>query len=199
MDFQTANLIYGLLAIVGLVILAWLAVLAIAARFSETAADGLDSLRERLAPGAVAAAAIVAALAMAGSLYYSEVVHLVPCALCWFQRICMYPLVLLLGIAAFRRDIGIRVYAIPLAAIGAVISVYHLLLEWKILEVSLVCEVDNPCSSVLFRQFGFISLPFLALTAFLLVIAFLLIPERRRADKTAQGHSFGASVDEREA
>jgi disulfide bond formation protein DsbB len=97
----------------------------------------------------------------------------------------MYPLVLLLGIAAFRRDIGIRVYAIPLAAIGAVISVYHLLLEWRIVEVSLVCEVDNPCSAVLFRQFGFISLPFLALTAFLLIIAFLLIPHRRRTGEAA--------------
>jgi disulfide bond formation protein DsbB len=178
MDFETVTLIYGLLTIVGIVILLWLAVLAIAARFSDAAADGLESMRERLAPGAITAAAIVAVLAMGGSLYYSEIVHFVPCALCWFQRIAMYPLVLLLGIAAFRRDIGIRVYAIPLAAIGAVISVYHLLLEWKLVEVSLVCEVDNPCSSVLFRQFGFISLPFLALTAFLLIIAFLLIPHR---------------------
>jgi disulfide bond formation protein DsbB len=185
MDFQTVNLVYGLLTIVGIVILAWLAILAVAARFSDAAADGLEAMRERLAPGAIAAAAIVAALAMGGSLYYSEVVHLVPCALCWFQRICMYPLVLLLGIAAFRRDIGIRVYAIPLAAIGAVISVYHLLLEWHIVEVSLVCEVDNPCSTVLFRQFGFISLPFLALTAFLLIIAFLLIPHRRRSAEDA--------------
>ena len=69
---------------------------------------------------------------MGGSLYYSEVAHYTPCALCWYQRIAMYPLVLLLGIAAFRRDIGIRLYAIPLAAIGAVISAYHYLLEWGI-------------------------------------------------------------------
>jgi len=185
MSVQTVQLIYGLLAIVGIVILVWLAVLSIASRFSEAAADGLDSIRERLEPWAVPSAAIVALLAMVGSLYFSEIAKLPPCALCWFQRIAMYPLVLLLGIASFRRDVGIRVYAIPLAAIGATISVYHLLLEWRIVEVSLICEVDNPCSNVLFRQFGFISLPFLALTAFLLIIAFLLIPYRRRDSEAA--------------
>ena len=183
MDVIAVEQAYSLLAIVGIVILVWLAVLAIASRFSDAAADGLDAIRERLEPWAVTAAAIVATLATVGSLYFSEVAHFVPCALCWFQRIAMYPLVLLLWIAAFRRDTGIRIYAIPLAAIGAVISVYHLTLEWGLVEVSLVCEVSNPCSAVLFRQFGFISLPFLALTAFLLVIAFLLIPYRRHASE----------------
>jgi disulfide bond formation protein DsbB len=197
MDVQTVNQLYGLLAIVGIVIIIWLAVLGVAARFSDAAADGLDSIRERLGPWAVAAAAIVALLAMGGSLYYSEIAHFPPCALCWYQRIAMYPLVLLLGIAAFRRDIGIRIYAIPLAAIGAVISVYHLLLEWRIVDVSLVCSVDVPCSSVLFRQFGFISLPFLALTAFLLIIAFLLLPHRVAAvdPEGPEGEASSAAAD----
>lgn len=185
MDVIAVEQAYSLLAIVGIVIIVWLAVLAVASRFSDAAADGLDSIRERLERWAVPAAAIVAALATVGSLYFSEVAHFVPCALCWFQRIAMYPLVLLLGIAAFRRDVGIRVYAIPLAAVGAVISVYHLLLEWRIVEVTLVCSVDVPCSSVLFRQFGFISLPFLALTAFLLIIALLLIPYRSSGGSSA--------------
>ena len=66
---------------------------------------------------------------MAGSLYFSEVAHFVPCRLCWYQRIAMYPLVLLLGIATLRRDVGIRLYAIPLAAIGAAVSIYHVQLE----------------------------------------------------------------------
>jgi disulfide bond formation protein DsbB len=183
MDVQTVTLLYGLLAIVGIVILVWLAVLAIASRLSETAADGLDAMRERLSPWALPAAAIVALLAMGGSLYFSEIAHYTPCVLCWYQRIAMYPLVLLLGIAAFRRDIGIRIYAIPLAAIGAVISTYHYLLEWGIVPDSGACVVGVPCTQVWFRQFGFISLPFLALTAFLLIIAFLLIPYRQRADE----------------
>jgi disulfide bond formation protein DsbB len=195
MDFQTVTLLYGLLAVAGIVVLIWLAVLAVAARFSDSVADGFDGLRERVGPWAIAAGAIVALLAMGGSLYYSEVVHFEPCVLCWYQRIAMYPLVLLLGIAAWRRDVGIRLYAIPLAAIGAVISVYHLLLEWRIVEVSLVCSVDVPCSSVLFRQFGFISLPFLALTAFLLIIAFLLLPYRSAASHAADAPADAAPAD----
>jgi disulfide bond formation protein DsbB len=184
MDVQTVTLLYGLLAIVGIIILVWLGVLAIAARFSDGAADGLDAIRERLERWALPAAAIVAVLAMGGSLYYSEVAHYQPCVLCWYQRIAMYPLVLLLGIAAFRRDIGIRIYAIPLAAIGALIATYHYLLEWGIVPDSGACVVGIPCTQVWFRQFGFISLPFLALTAFLLIIAFLLIPYRRRSERT---------------
>ena len=140
-----------------------------------------DTVRRSVDGAELALAWVVALVATLGSLYFSEVADFIPCRLCWFQRIAMYPLALLLGIAAFRRDVGIRIYAIPLAAIGAVISIYHLALEWGLVEVSLVCEVDNPCSTVLFRQFGFISLPFLALTAFLLIIAFLLIPYRRGA------------------
>jgi disulfide bond formation protein DsbB len=185
MDVQTVTLVYGLLAIVGIVILIWLAVLGLASRFSDAAADGLDAIRERLEPWAVTAAAIVALLAMAGSLYFSEIAHYTPCVLCWYQRIAMYPLVLLLGIAAIRRDVGIRVYAIPLASIGAVIATYHYLLEWGVVPDSGACVVGIPCTQVWFRQFGFISLPFLALTAFLLIIAFLLIPYRRRSADAA--------------
>jgi disulfide bond formation protein DsbB len=178
MDVSTVTLLYGLLAIAGIVFLVWLAVLAVAARVSDTAEDGLDAMRERLARFALPGAAIVALLAMGGSLYYSEIVHYTPCTLCWYQRIAMYPLVLLLGIAAFRRDIGIRLYAIPLASIGALIAAYHYLLEWFPSLDTGACVVGVPCTQVWFRQFGFISLPFLALTAFLLVIALLLLPHR---------------------
>jgi len=90
----------------------------------------------------------------------------------------MYPLVLLLGIAAFRRDIGIRTYAIPLAAIGAAISAYHYLLEWFPQIDAGACQVGIPCTQVWFREFGFVSLPLLALVAFALVVALLLIPVR---------------------
>ncbi len=104
--------------------------------------------------------------------------HYQPCTLCWYQRIAMYPLVLLLGIAAWRRDLGVRVYAVPLAAIGAVISVYHYLLEWFPEIDTGACTVGIPCTQVWFRQFGFVSLPFLALIAFLLVIGLLLLARR---------------------
>ncbi len=82
---------------------------------------------------------------------------------------------LILGIAAWRRDLGVRVYAIPLAAVGAAISAYHYLLEWFPALDTGACTIGIPCTQVWFRQFGFVSLPLLALIAFLLVIAFLLM------------------------
>lgn len=189
MDVQTVILTYGILAVVGILILAWFGLMFVASRFSEDIAESYLNVRIRLTPYAVAAAFIVAAAAMTGSLYFSEIAHFPPCLLCWYQRIAMYPLVLLLGIAAFRRDIGIRVYAIPLALVGAAISTYHYFLEWFPEIDTGACVVGTPCTTVWFREFGFVSIPFLALIAFLLVITFLLIPVRGSANE-------GESVDE---
>ncbi len=74
--------------------------------------------------------AIVAGVAMLGSLYMSEVAHLIPCTDCWYQRIAMYPIAIILGIAAYRNDAKIRVYVAPLAVIGGIISIYHYLIQW---------------------------------------------------------------------
>jgi disulfide bond formation protein DsbB len=178
MDVLTVIFIYGVLALVGIVGLIWLASMFVAARVNESLARSFTDLRRTLAPLAIAGAWVAATLAMVGSLYFSEVAHYTPCTLCWYQRIAMYPLVLILAIAAWRRDLGIRRYAIPLAAVGAVISVYHYFLEWFPDLDTGVCSAGIPCTQVWFREFGFISLPFLALIAFLLVIAFLLIPQR---------------------
>ena len=73
----------------------------------------------------------VAAVATVGSLYLSEVVGFVPCLLCWYQRICMYPLSVILLVAAIRRDRAVRWYVVPLAAVGTVISTYHYAIEWR--------------------------------------------------------------------
>jgi disulfide bond formation protein DsbB len=175
---STVTFLYGLLAIAGILFLIWFAVMAVAARFSDDAEDGLDQLRERLEPHVLWMAFVVALLAMLGSLYFSEIAHYEPCRLCWYQRIGMYPLVLILGIAAWKRDTGVRIYAIPLAAIGAVISTYHYFLEWFPQIDTGGCSIVAPCTQVWFREFGFISLPLLALIAFLLVIGLLLIPFR---------------------
>jgi disulfide bond formation protein DsbB len=178
MDVSLVTFLYGVLAIVGIVTLIWLGVMVLVSRFSDAAHYGFEGLRERATPYALILAFIPALLAMVGSLYFSEIAHYAPCTLCWYQRIAMYPLVLLLGMAAARRDLGIRVYAIPLASIGAFISVYHYLLEWFPDLDTGACTVGIPCTQVWFRQFGFISMPFLALIAFLLVIAFLLLAHR---------------------
>ena len=178
MDVSMTILVYGVLALVGILILIWFGLMFVAAHLSESVNTSYAQLRRRLDPLAITGAWGVATLAMAGSLYFSEVAHYTPCTLCWYQRIAMYPLVLLLGIAAWKRDIGVRRYAIPLASIGAVVSAYHYLLEWFPQIDTGACKVGIPCTQVWFREFGFVSLPLLALTAFLLVITLLLIPPR---------------------
>ena len=179
MTVQTVETFYGLLALV-----AWAVILAVnglrlAGAVSQAGRDAVADLTEALAPHALWLAFVVALLATAGSLFFSEVAKFEPCLLCWYQRIAMYPLVVILGLAAWRRDGGAWVYAAALAAIGAVISTYHVLLEWFPSLSSGACDPDNPCTLVWFRVFGVFSLPTLALTAFLLIIT--LVTVRRRA------------------
>ncbi|MFD1177000.1 disulfide oxidoreductase [Paenibacillus puldeungensis] len=124
---------------------------------------------------------LVSLVATAGSLYLSEVLHYEPCKLCWFQRIFMYPQVILLGIAAYRNDRNIITYAIPLSAIGGSISLYHYA-EQKIPGLSqlLPCKIGVPCGVDYLGQgwLGFITIPFMALVAFILIILCLLAARR---------------------
>jgi disulfide bond formation protein DsbB len=140
---------------------------------------GRSELMQVVDEAALWLAFIVAAVATAGSLYFSEVANYVPCRLCWFQRIGMYPLAVILLIAAIRRDRAIRWYAMPLAAVGACVSMYHYLVEWHPRLEGDVCDPTNPCSLVWFREFGFVTLPFMALCGFAAILA-LLAPSRRR-------------------
>lgn len=130
--------------------------------------------------------ALVAAVAMAGSLYLSEGGHLVPCRLCWYQRTMMYPLAIILVIATFRRDWKIRAYAVPLAVIGAAVSIFHVLVEWyPSLESSTSCDPLNPCSALpLPRYAGFISIPTMAGSAFLFIAVVLLLARRPASPPT---------------
>lgn len=129
-------------------------------------------------------AALVAIVATAGSLYFSEVAGYVPCSLCWYQRIAMYPLAILLPIAAVRADDAIRPYAATLAGIGAAIAAYHSLLQRLPDLPSAACDLDNPCSLVHFERFGFITLPVMALVGFLAILT-LLLATRDRPEATA--------------
>ncbi|MEP7112061.1 MAG: disulfide bond formation protein B [Ilumatobacteraceae bacterium] len=148
-----------------------LAILIVVARVLHIGDDLLNSLK----PAALWLAWLIAAVAMAGSLYFSENANFVPCKLCWFQRIAMYPLALLLLIAAVRRDFAIRMYAVPLAVVGGAISTYHYLIEWRPSLGSGTCELTAPCTVPWFRQFGFISLPLMALCGFAAIIALLTL------------------------
>lgn len=118
---------------------------------------------------------LVALLAMAGSLYLSEVADLLPCSLCWYQRIAMYPLVVILGVGALRADLSVWRYGLPLSVIGLVIAAYHVTIQWRpALDIG-ACSVGAPCSGRYLAVFGFISIPTMAGAMFLLISTLLLL------------------------
>jgi disulfide bond formation protein DsbB len=127
-----------------------------------------------LGPGALWLAWLVAAVATAGSLIYSEVVHFIPCRLCWYQRIAMYPLAIILLVGAIRREVVVRYYALPLALIGLGISIYHYVIQMYPSLEGGSCDPTNPCSARYVEEFGFVSIPFMAGAGFI-VIAVLLM------------------------
>jgi disulfide bond formation protein DsbB len=118
----------------------------------------------------------IAVVATLGSLFFSEVMEFEPCKLCWYQRILMYPLVIILGIAAVKKDRNISVYVLPLTILGAAVSTYHYLLEktdW-IPSTSFSCGIV-PCDVDYINWLGFITIPFLALIAFVLITLIQLL------------------------
>lgn len=124
---------------------------------------------------------LVSIVATGGSLYFSEVMGFIPCALCWYQRIFMYPLVIILGIASFRSDRRIVSYVLPLSIIGGSIAFYHyFLVEQKLLGEleSPLCQVGVPCDTKYIEWLGFITIPFMSLVAFTL-ITILMVYVRR--------------------
>lgn len=118
---------------------------------------------------------IIALVATVGSLFFSEVMQLPPCVLCWYQRIAMYPLVLIIGIGIITRDGRMKVYALSLCLIGLAISIYHNLLYYGILPESIApCTQGISCTSRQIEWLGFITIPLMALTAFVSIALCLL-------------------------
>lgn len=129
-------------------------------------ADGLGAHAWWLLGGAW----IVSTIATTGSLYLSEGMGLEPCELCWYQRIAMYPLVVVLGVALLRRDAAVWKTAIPLAAVGALVSAYHVGVQWMPALEVMQCTGGTPCSLRYFVTFGFVTIPTMAGSAFLLIV-----------------------------
>jgi disulfide bond formation protein DsbB len=122
----------------------------------------------------------VAGVATLGSLYFSEVADYVPCRLCWYQRIAMYPIALIALVALIRRDRAARFYTVPLAAIGTAISTYHYLIERGVLEDTDSCSLFGPaCADVWFEELGFITLAFMAVCGFVALIVLNVVPAPR--------------------
>jgi disulfide bond formation protein DsbB len=137
----------------------------------------LNALRSGVEGYELWLAFVVASIATGGSLFFSEIAHFVPCELCWYQRICMYPLSITTLLAALFDDPRAARYLLPLPVVGAGVSVYHLLVENGVVGESLTCRISAPggCTVKWINEFGYMTIPTLALTAFALVFAFLLL------------------------
>jgi len=174
-DTESVSLFLALLAVVAELATLTAVVLAVGGRFSTTLANRRDQAVAAVAPSALTLAFLVAAVSTAGSLYFSEVADYPPCKLCWYQRYAMYPLVPILGIAAWKRLLWIRPFALVLAAIGPLISTYHILVERGIVKESTSCDPNNPCSLIWVEQLGYLTIPTMALSGFLLIFTLLAV------------------------
>lgn len=155
--------------------LAILLIVALAAIFSTRARRLVAEIRDTLAGAELWIAWLFAFVATAGSLFYSEVSEFIPCRLCWFQRIGMYPLAALLLIAAIRRDRrGGALYGLPPAVFGALTAIYHIYIEYNPEAETAGCKIGAPCATKWIDELGYITLPVLALTAFTAIIILLL-------------------------
>ena len=123
---------------------------------------------------------IIALISMVGSLFFSEVMNLPPCVLCWYQRIAMYPIVLTIGIGMITRDARMKSNAMPLSLIGLAISIYHNLLYYGILPESIApCTQGISCTSRQIEWLGFITIPLMALAAFVSIALCLLFYKKK--------------------
>ncbi|GAB4019553.1 MAG: hypothetical protein Fur0010_21620 [Bdellovibrio sp.] len=113
---------------------------------------------------------LTAAVATSGSLFFSDVMGFPPCVLCWYQRICMYPLVALLFVAIWSQDNKVIKYTLPLSVLGLFFSVYHNLIYYGVIPESLSpCREGVSCADVHIEWMGFLTIPLMSLIAFLII------------------------------
>jgi len=131
------------------------------------------------APTLISAAWLVATMATLGALFMSEIMDLAPCVLCWYQRIFMFPLVLILALGLFPFDPKVTRYAMPLAAIGLLVAGFHVLLTMGVIPEALApCRQGIPCKTIQIEWFGFVTIPLLSFMAFLTINGLLLAAYR---------------------
>ena len=158
-------------------------------------ASAADSLLDLVWSTSRHVALLAAWVATCGSLFFSEVLGWPPCELCWFQRILMYPLAVILAVAILRRDEGVHLYVLPFSVVGIGVSLYHHLLIKTNWFPPPSCSSGVPCNVDFLNWFGFITIPFLALIAFviitlaMLVWAFLQPPDAEPDDEAPVEHA----------
>jgi disulfide bond formation protein DsbB len=181
---RVATDFFLVLTILADVVVALAVVFGIAALLSRRARASLLAVAHYIGPqGALLAAWIVAIVTTLGSLYYSLHAGFIPCELCWYQRIAMYPLVVVLGVGWLRADGKAWITALPFVAVGAPLSLYHWLVERvPSFAESSSCSVVAPCTAPYFEKLGFVTLAWMCLSSFLLIgtlLALSVLAQRR--------------------
>jgi disulfide bond formation protein DsbB len=181
---------FSVLGVIGQVLVALMLLVGLLALFGVR--GPLDWVRRVLWGYELWAAFVVAAIATGGSLFYSEIANFQPCELCWFQRICMYPLSILTLLMAWNNDNRAARYLLPLPIVGACVSIYHMLIQYGAISEPKACTVSavGGCATNWIANrpdatFGYLSIPTLALTAFLLLIGFLVLATVDTTEETA--------------
>jgi disulfide bond formation protein DsbB len=184
--------VFSGLGVAGQVIVGLLLLLALLALLGVRAP--LDRIRRLLWGYELWAAFIVAAVATGGSLFFSLIANFLPCELCWYQRICMYPLSILSLILAWHGDNRAARYLLPLPVVGAGVSIYHMLIAYGAIHEPTTCQASAPGTGCAFNwlaiphadeSFGYLQIPTLALTGFLLLIGFLVLATTGETDEAA--------------
>jgi disulfide bond formation protein DsbB len=121
---------------------------------------------------------LVAIGAVASSLFYSEIAHFVPCLLCWWQRVLLYPQAIILFVALLANDPRVRKYCAVLSGTGVAVAIYHTYLQFGGNDLLPCSATGVSCDHVYFLTYGYITIPTMSLTAFALILLFCLLPRK---------------------
>tara|TARA_B100001996_G_scaffold223313_1_gene171817 strand:+ start:758 stop:1324 length:567 start_codon:yes stop_codon:yes gene_type:complete len=173
---EALNKIFSILAIASIGISSIIILSHLYAKLFPSKSSIISNFNKLIHDNAVIFSWAIATLASLGSLFYSEISGFIPCTYCWYERIAMYPLVAILGIGMLRKNKEIWIYGLPFSLIGLIISIYHYQLQIIPDQQSGACSGEASCSGSWIMEFGFITMPFMALSTFLLISVLLLIP-----------------------
>ena len=173
---ETIKTILPILTVVGQIVIIFLVILLIVGRKRRS------SVFDFTADNSFLFAFIVALTATAGSLFYSEIAGFTPCVLCWYQRILMYPQVLLFGAALWKSEERIADYIMVMSVVGAFIAGYHYLLQIGVLP-ELPCSAVGfsvSCAQIFTMGLGYITIPLMAFTAFVIITLLMAVKKQSK-------------------
>lgn len=125
---------------------------------------------------------LVALGATGGSLFYSEIAGFAPCLLCWWQRVFLYPQTILLFTAFIKKDENMRFHSIILSGVGALIALYHTFIQFGGASI-IPCSATGPsCTVLYFLEYGYVTIPTMSLTVFVLILLFMLSPNPKKRE-----------------